>query len=71
MVNVIVSKVEKIFKDSLDSIPSPSVQIQIMVGKVCLRRKSKTLMGIVNKLFVSKSLLTTAKNVLPSHISCP
>ena len=39
-----VSKVEKILKGSLDSIPSPSpsVKIQIMGGKVCLRCKGKT-----------------------------
>ena len=49
-------KVEESLKGSLDSIlsPSPSVQIQIMGGKVCLRRKGKTLLGIVNKLFVLK-----------------
>ena len=72
-IKLYIVKAEKILKGSLDLIPSPSpsVKVQIMVGKVCLRRKSKTLMGIVNKLFVSKSLLTTAKNVLPSHISCP
>ena len=29
-----LSKVEKIKEDSLDSIPSPSVKIQIMDGKV-------------------------------------
>ena len=45
-------KVEKILKGSLDSIPSPSpsVKIQIMGGKVCLRCKGKTLLGVVNKL---------------------
>ena len=32
--------------------PSPSVKIQIMGGKVCLRCKGKTLLGDVNKLFV-------------------
>jgi hypothetical protein len=32
-------KVETILKGSLDSIPSPSVKIQIMGGKVCLRCK--------------------------------
>ena len=36
-------KVEKILKGSLDSIPSPSVKIQIMGGKVCLRYKGKAL----------------------------
>ena len=36
-------------KGSLDSIPSPSnwVKIQILGGKVCLRCKGKTLLGIV------------------------
>ena len=43
-------KVEKILKGSLDSIPSPSVKIQIIGGKVCLRCKGKTFLGIVNKL---------------------
>ena len=63
-------KVEKILKGSLNSIPSPSpsVKIQIMCGKVCLRCKGKTLLGIVNKLFIFKSLLTTPSNVLPSHL---
>ena len=38
-------KVEKILKGSVDLIPSPSpsVKIQIMGGKVCLRCKGKTL----------------------------
>jgi hypothetical protein len=47
-----LSKVENILKGSLDSIPSPSpsVKIQIMGGKVCLRCKGKTLLGDVNKL---------------------
>ena len=49
-------KVEKILKGSLDSIPSPSpsMKIQIMGGKVCLRCKGKTLLGIVNKLLKAK-----------------
>ena len=58
-------KVEKILKGSLDSIPSPSVKIQIIGGKVCLGCKAKTLMGIVNKLLKAKSLVTSASNVLP------
>ena len=51
-------KVEKILKGSLDSISSPSssVKIQIIGGKVCLRCRGKTLLGIVHKLFVFKSL---------------
>ena len=50
------SKVEKILKGSLDSItsPSPSVKIQIMDGKVRLRCKGKTLLGVVNKLLKQK-----------------
>ena len=50
-------KVEKILKDSLDSIPSPSVKI--MGGKICLRCRGKTLLGVVNKLLKTKSLLTS------------
>ena len=61
-------KVEKILKGSLDSIPSPSVKIQIMGGKVCLMCRGKTLLSIVNKLFVFKSLLTTPSNILPLQI---
>ena len=61
-------KVEKILKNSLDSIPSPSVKIQIIGGKVCLRCKDKTLLGVVNKLLKTKCLLTTPSNVLPLHL---
>ena len=60
-------KVENILKCSLDLIPSPSplVKIQIMGGKVCLRYKDKTLLGIVNKHLKTKSLLTSPSNLLP------
>ena len=60
-------KVEKIIKDSLDSIPSPSpsVKIQIMDGKVCLSWIGKTLIGIVNKLLKAERLLTSHSDVLP------
>ena len=60
-------KVEKILKGNLDSIPShsPSVKIQIMSRKVCSRCKGKTLLGAVNKLLKTKSLLTSPSNVLP------
>jgi hypothetical protein len=51
-------KVEKIYEYSKVSIPSPSVKIQIMGGKVCFRCKGKTLPGAVNKLLETKSLLT-------------
>ena len=54
--------------DSIPS-PSPSVEIQIIDGKICLRCKGKTLLGDVNKLFVCfQSLLTTPSNVLPLHL---
>ena len=60
-------KVEKFLKGSLNSIllPSPSVKIQIMGGKVCLRCKDKTLLDVVNKLLKTISLLTSPSNVLP------
>ena len=63
-------KVEKILKGSRDSIPSPlpSVKIQIIGGKVCFRCKSKTLLGVVNKLLITKSLLTSPSNVLPYYL---
>ena len=63
-----VSKVENFLDDSLDLIPSPSpsVKIQIMGGKVCLKCKDKTLLGVVNKLL--KSLLTSPSNVLPYYL---
>ena len=63
-------KVEKIFKGSLDSIPSPSPseKIQIMGGKVCLRCKGITLLDVVNKLLKTKSLLTSPSNVLPYYL---
>jgi hypothetical protein len=61
-------KVENILKGSLDLNPSPSVKIQIMGGKICLRGRGKTLYGDVNKLFVFKSLLTTPRNVLLLHL---
>ena len=63
-------KVEKILKVSLDSIPSPSpsVKIKIMGGRVCLRCKGKTLLGIVHKILKTKSLLTSSSNVLPYYL---
>ena len=67
----ILLKLEKILKGSLDLISSPSPSVKIIGGKVCLRCKGKTLLGIVNKLFVFKSLLTTSSNVLPLHLSRP
>ena len=62
-------KVEEILKGGLDLIPSPtpSVKIQIMGRKVCLRCKGKTLLGFVNKL-VFKSLLTSSSYVLTYYL---
>ena len=50
------SKVEKISKGSLDSIslPSPSVKIQIMGGKVCLRCKGKHCWALTTNFLYSK-----------------
>ena len=63
-------KVEKILKGSLDWIPSssPLVKIQIMDRKVCLRWKGKTLLGIVNILLKTNSMLTSPNNVLPYYL---
>ena len=61
-------KVENILKGSLDSIPSPSVKIQIMGRKVCLMCNSKTLLDIVNKPLETKSLLTSPSNVLSYYL---
>ena len=63
-------KVKNILKGSLDLIqsPSPSVKIQILDGKVCLRCKGKTLLGFVSKLLKTKSLLTSPSNVLPYYL---
>ena len=58
---LVYCKVEKIWEDSLDLIPSPlpSVKIQIIGGKVYLRWYGKTLLG---------DLLTSARNVLPLYL---
>jgi hypothetical protein len=63
-------KVEKILKGRLDSMPSPShsVKIQIMDGKVCLRCTDKTFLCVVNKLFKTKSLLTSPSIELPYYL---
>ena len=66
-------KVEKILKGSLNLIPStlPSVKIQIMGGKVFLRCKGKTLLGIVNKRLKAKNLLTSPSNALLPQLNFP
>jgi hypothetical protein len=47
-----LNKVENILKGCLDSIPSPSVKIQIVGWKFCLRCKGKTLLGFLFQKFV-------------------
>ena len=68
-------KAEKISKGSLDSdtSPSPSLKIQSLGGKVCLKYKGKTLLGLVNKLFVFKSLfdITQQYFVLLPQVNLP
>jgi len=65
---VLFYKVEKILKGSLDLIPSPSPseKTQIMVRKVCLRCKNKTL--VLNKLLKTKGWLTSPSNVLTYYL---
>ena len=66
-------KAEKILKGNLDSLlsPSSSVKIQIMGGKVCLRCKGKTLLGIVNKILKAKRLFTLIpqENFIASNLN--
>ena len=65
----IATKVEDILKGSLDSIPLPfSVNSNYEWGSF-LDGKDKTLLGIVNKFFVFKSLFTTPSNDLPLHLN--
>ena len=52
LVKKLLIKLEKISKGSLDLIPSPSVKIQIMGGKVYSSWIVKIFLGAVNKLFV-------------------
>ena len=66
-----IIKVEKILKGGLYTFqsPLPSVKIQIISRKVCLRCKGKTLLGVVvNKLLKTKDLLTSPSNVLPYYL---
>ena len=64
-------KLEKKLKGSLDLIqsPSPSVKIQIMGGKVCLRCNGITLLDVVtvNKLLKTKSFAFTPQANFPAH----
>ena len=61
----LIFKVEKILKGILDSIPSPSVKVQIMGGKVCLRCKGKTLPGVVNRPGCQQTFCFPAHNLNP------
>ena len=54
---ILFYKVENILKGSLDSIPSPSMKIQFMGGKVCLRCKGKTLLGFCQQTFENKKIV--------------
>ena len=65
--SILIHKVEKNLKGSLDSIPSPShsVKIQSMSGEVCLWCKGKTLLFVINKVLKAKGLLTSPSNALP------
>ena len=69
-VSFVMIKVENILTGKLDSIPSPSqsVKIQIMGGKVCLRCKGKTLLGVVKELLKTNSMSTSPSNVLPYYL---
>jgi hypothetical protein len=68
--NFFQNKVEKILKGSLDLVPSPSPseKSQIMERKFCLGCKGKALLGFVNKLMKTKSLLTSPINVLSYYL---
>ena len=63
-------KVENIYEDSPDLIPSPSpsVKVQIIGGKVYLMCEGKTLLGVVSKHLKIKILLTSSSKCLPYYI---
>ena len=62
-------KVENFLKGSLDSIPSPSpsVKFKLLAGKFAPGVNCKTLLGILNKLLKTKSLMTSPSNILPYY----
>ena len=64
-------KVETILKGNLDLIPSPSpsVEIQIMAGKVCFRCKGKTLLSvdIIQQCFALSPQVNYPTNNLNFH----
>ena len=64
--------VEQILKESLDSIPSPSIKIQIMGGKVCLRWcqqtfESKKFVDITQQCFALIPQVNFPINILNFH----
>ena len=59
-------KVEKILKGSPS--PSPSVKIQIMGGKVCLKCKGKTLLGVLPYYFYEFSLKVKVMGLNPGYL---
>ena len=63
-------KVENFIKVSMDSIPSPSSfsENSNYGWENLLECKGKTLLGIVNNLLKTKSLLTSPSNVLPYYL---
>ena len=66
-------KVENMLKDSLDMIPSHSpsaIIIQIIGGKICLKCKGKTLLGVVNKIFVFKSFFVYSEIIKEAKFHC-
>jgi hypothetical protein len=44
------------------------MKFQIMGGKVCLKCKGKTLLGVAINLLKTKSLLTPPSNILPYYL---
>ena len=64
------SKVEKILKRSLDSVPSPSPSVKIQIMKICLRCRGKTLLGkLLKQWFCWHHPATTSPStVLPFYL---
>ena len=69
---IYIGKVENIWKGSLDWIPSisPSVKIQIMGGKVCLRCKGKSLLTMSSKQKICWHHLAMFCLITSSKLSC-
>ena len=59
-------KVEKILEGTLDLIPSPSVKIQMMGGKVCLR--CRNIAGRCQQTFKNKKFVVSPSNVLSYYL---